>query len=253
MIDSLKIKHLFIFLICGFVVLPTAQCLSAIIVYDNVTTVGTPVFLKVLTKGRIFADGGRLVEFFLDDNSLGKNLTGGDGYGYRKYTPKRPGIIKLKASSKGESGSGLLLVVKKSEKVIFIEIESGFKDAFISEIAAGASRRAVEKMMKKYRLIYLSRYTGVRASRNLLDEGEFPEAPVLRWKGPKMLSDLKDNGIQLYAIIGSAGLIAESDEHIERRYTFEKTQSGQTVKDWEEIIELLEKKTPKGSAKDKKK
>ncbi len=253
MIASLKIRRLSIFLICGFFILPTAHCLSAVIVYDNVTTVGTPVFLKVLTKGIIFADGGRLVEFFLNDDSLGKNLTGGDGYGYRKYTPKRAGLNKLKARSKGESGSGLLLVVKKSEKVIFIEIESGFKDAFISEIAAGASRRAVERMMKKYRIVYLSRYTGVRASRELLNEGEFPEAPVLRWKGSKMLSALKERGIQLYAIIGSAGLIAESAEHIDRRYTFEKTQDDQTVKDWEEIIERLKKKPPKGSAKDKKK
>lgn len=253
MIATLKVKRLSIFLICGFVVLPTAQCLSAIIVYDNVTSVSTPVFLKVLTKGRFFADGGRLVEFFLDDKSFGKNLTGGDGYGYRKYTPKRPGLIKLTARSKGESGSGLLLVVKKSEKVIFIEIESSFKDAFISEIAAGASRRAVERIMKKYRIIYLSRYAGVRASRELLDKGEFPEAPVLRWKGSKMLSALKEKGIQLYAIIGSSALIAESAEHIKRRYTFEKTQNGLTVKDWEEIIELLKKKPPKESAKAKKK
>ena len=253
MIASLKIKRLSIYLICCFVVLPTAQCLSAVIVYDSVTTVDTPVYLKVLTKGRIFADGGRLVEFYLDDNSLGKNLTGGDGYGYRKYTPKHPGLIKLKARSKGESGSGVLLVIRKSEKVILIEIEGGFKDAFISEIAAGAIRRAVEKMMKKYRIIYLSRYAGIRASRNLLDKGELPEAPVLRWKSPKMFSALKEKGIQLYAIIGSAGLIAESAEHIEKRYTFEQTQNGQTVKDWEEIIELLKKRPPKEPAKGKKK
>ena len=253
MMVSLKNRRLLFLLICCAVVLPATHSRGAISVYDRVTTVGTPVYLKVLTKGRIFADGGRLVEFFLDNNSFGKNLTGGDGYGYRKYTPKRPGLIKLKARSKGESGSGLLLVVKKSEKVVFIEIESGFKDAFISEIAAGASRRAVERMMKKFRIVYLSRYTGVRAARDLLDEGELPEAPVLRWKGAKMLSALKEKDILPYAIIGSAGLIAESAEHIERRYTFEKTQNGQTVKDWEEIIELLKKKPPKESAKDKKK
>ena len=253
MIASLKKIRLIILLICGIFFLSTAPCLSAVIVYDNVTTVGTPVFLKVLTKGIVFADGGRLVEIFLDENSLGKNLTGGDGYGYRKYTPKRPGLIKLNARSKGESGSGLLLVVKKSEKVVFIEIESGFKDAFISEIAAGASRRAVERIMKKYRIVYLSRYTGVRAARDLVDEGEFPDAPVLRWKGAKMLSALKERGIQLYGIIGSAGLIAESAEYIDRRYTFEKTQNGETVKDWEEIIELLKKKPAKKSAKDKNK
>ena len=68
-----------------------------------------------------------------------------------------------------------------------------------------------------------------------------------------MFSALKEKGIHLYAIIGSAGVIAESAEHIEKRYTFEQTQKGKTVKDWEEIIELLKKKPPKGSAKDKKK
>ncbi len=253
MIVSFKNKLVLFFLICCFVVLPAAQSRGAIIVYDRVTTVGTPVYLKVLTKGKIFADGGRLVEFYLDDNSLGKNLTGGDGYGYRKYTPKRPGIIKVQARSKGESSSGLLLVMKKNQKVIFIEIEGGFKDAFISKIAAGASRRAVERLLKKYRVIYISRYTGLRMARAWLDEREFPQAPVLRWQGPKMFSALKEKDIHLYAIIGSAGVIAEAEEHIEKRYTFEKTQKGQTVKDWEEIIELLPKSAPKDSAKGKKK
>jgi len=253
MIVSFKNRLVLFFLICCFVVLPAAQSRGAIIVYDRVTTVGTPVYLKVLTKGKIFADGGRLVEFFLDDKSLGKNLTGGDGYGFRKYTPKRPGIIKVQARSKGESGSGLLLVMKKKEKVIFIEIEGGFKDAFISEIAAGASRRAVERLLKKYRVIYISRYTGLRMAREWLDEHEFPEAPVLRWQGAKMFTTFKEKGIRLYAIIGSAGVIAEAEEHIEKRYTFEKTPKGQTVRDWEEIIELLPKSAPKDSGKGKKK
>jgi hypothetical protein len=253
MMVSLKNKLLSFLLICCFVVLPAGQSQSAIIVYDRVTTVGTPVYLKVLTKGRIFAEGGRLVEFYLDDSSFGKNLTGGDGYGYRKYTPKRPGITKVNARSKGESGSGLLLVLKKTEKVILIEIEGSFKDAFISDIAAGASRRAVERMLKKYRVIYISRYTRLQMAKDWLDEGEFPEAPVLSWQGPKMFSALKEKGIHLYAIIGSAGVIAKASEHIEKRYTFEQTQKGQTVKDWEEIIELLPKSPPKDSAKDKKK
>ena len=181
-------------LICCLVVLPAAQSSGAIIVYDRVTTIGTPVYLKVFTKGKIFADGGRLVEFYLDDKRFGKNLTGGDGFGYRKYTPQRVGIIKVQARSKGESGSGLLLVTKKKEKVIFIEIEGGFKDAFISKIAAGASRRAVERMLKKYRVIYLSRYTGLRTAREWLDEHEFPEVPVLRWQGSKMFPALKEKG-----------------------------------------------------------
>jgi hypothetical protein len=66
-----------------------------------------------------------------------------------------------------------------------------------------------------------------------------------------MLTALQARGIHLYALIGSAGIIGEAAEHIERRYTFEQTQKGQTVKDWEEIIELLQKSAPKKSAKNK--
>ncbi|MGD9134610.1 MAG: hypothetical protein PVF78_13230, partial [Desulfobacterales bacterium] len=130
-------KMRFALLILGLLALPAARSLGAVIVFDRVTTVGTPVYLKVLTKGRIFADGGRMVELYLDDIRFAKNLTGGDGYGYRKYIPRRAGMIKVRATSQGESDSGLLLVMKKSEKAVLIEIESGLKDALISDIAAG--------------------------------------------------------------------------------------------------------------------
>ena len=192
-------KMRFALLIFGSLILPATSGLGAVIVYDRVTTVGTPVYLTVLTKGIIFADGGRLVEFYLDNKRFGKNLTGGDGYGYLKYTPRRAGIIKVRATSKGESGTGLVLVMKKSEKAVLIEIESGFKDAFISDIAAGASRQAVKQLLKKYRVIYLSRYAGIRMARNSLDEMEFPEAPVLRWKGEQTLNALKEKGVKIMA------------------------------------------------------
>jgi L-rhamnose mutarotase len=248
----LKTKAHPIFWFCGFLFLSATPCLSAVIVYDQVTTVGTPVYLKVLTKGLFFAEGGRLVEFYLDDKSIGKNLTGGDGYGYKKYTSRRAGIIKVNARSKGESGSGLLLVMKKSEKAVLIEIESGFKDAFISQTAASADRRALKKLFKEYRVIYFSRYSryvGIRATKDWLDKFEFPAAPVLTWRGPQMLNALKARGVHLYAIIGSAEIIGQATEYIERRYTFEQTQNEKTVKDWQEIIELLQKSAPKKSTK----
>ncbi|MGD8991846.1 MAG: hypothetical protein PVI00_10380 [Desulfobacterales bacterium] len=242
-----KNKLLPVLLLCGWVVLPTTRSLGAVIVYDRVTTVNTPVYLKVLTKGKIFADGGRLVEFFLDDKSLGKNLTGGDGYGYRKYVPQRAGIIKVRATSDGESGNGIVLVMKKNEKAILIEIEGGFKDAVLSDIAAGAGRQAVKEMQKNYRVIYLSRNTGVRMARTFLDEMEFPDAPLLRWKGTQTLRALKQKGIQLYAIIGAAGVIEAADDHVDKRYSFDKTQKGETVKDWHELMRKLSKNVPVNS------
>ena len=247
-----KLKYLPVLLICGWLVLPSNRSLGAVIVYDQVTTVNTPVYLKVLTKGKIFADGGRLVEFFLDDQSLGKNLTGGDGYGYRKYVPQRAGIIKVRATSDGESGNGIVLVMKKSEKAILIEIEGGFKDAVVSDIAAGAGRQAVEEMLKKFRVIYLSRNTGIRMARTWLDEIEMPDAPVLRWKGAQTLSALKEKGIQLHAIIGAAGVIEAAADHVDKRYTFDKTQKGQTVRDWHELMSKLSKSAPNSTKKKKK-
>ena len=237
-------KMRFALLILGFLALP-ARSPGAVIVFDRVTTVGTPVYLKVLTKGRIFADGGRMVELYLNDKRFAKNLTGGDGYGYRKYIPRRAGMIKVRATSQGESGSGLLLVMKKSEKAVLIEIESGLKDALISDIAAGAGRQAVKQMLKKYRVIYLSRYSGLRIARISLDEMDFPEAPILRWQGEQTLKALKENGVNLYAIIGTAGVISTADGYIENRYTFDENQQEHTVKDWQELMKLLSKNAPK--------
>jgi hypothetical protein len=247
----LKTRARFIFGIVFLLYFPAAPSLSAVIVYDQVTTVGTPVYLEVLTKGLIFAEGGRLVEFYLDDKSIGKNLTGGDGHGYRKYTPTRAGMIKVSARSEGETGSGMLLAMQKSAKAVLIEIEGGFKDAFISKIAAGASRRAVAKLLEKYQVIYLTRYIGIQKSKDWLDEAEFPNAPVLSWRGSQSLAALKARGIQLYALIGSAAIVGEAAEHIERCYSFEQTRNGHTVTDWEQLIALLQKSAPKKSTKSK--
>jgi hypothetical protein len=246
-------KKRFALLILGFLILPVAHSLGAVIVYDRVTTVGTPVYLKVFTKGRFFADGGRLVELYLDDQRFGKNLTGGDGYGYRKYTPRRAGMIKVRATSKGESGAGLVLIMKKSEKAVLIEIEGGFKDAFISDVAAGAGRNAVKQLLKKYRVIYLNRFIGVRMARNWLDKMEFPDAPVLRWRGEQTLNALKEKGVNLYAIIGPASVISEAADHIKKRYTFDQNQQDQTVKDWQEVMERLSQSASRDPRKTKKK
>ena len=249
---NLRKKLRLALLIAGCLILTGTRSLAAVIVFDQVSTIGTPVYLKVLTKGRIFAAGGKLVEFYIDDKSIGKNLTGGDGYGYRKFIPRRKGIIKVRATSNGESDSGLLLVMKKSDKAVLIEIEGGFKDALISDIAAGANRQAVEMLIKKYRVIYLSRYTGTRTARSLLEEMEFPDAPILEWHGEQTLNALKEKGVKLYAIIGPASVIGAAEGHIDKRYTFDENQKEQTVKDWQEVMERLSESAAKNPQKRKK-
>jgi hypothetical protein len=74
-------------------------CTAEVAVLDRVTTVDTPVRLTVLTKGRFFSDGGRLVDLYLEGEHLKRILTGGDGYGYYKITPRSPGYQTIKARS----------------------------------------------------------------------------------------------------------------------------------------------------------
>ena len=213
---------------------------SEVAVFDRVTTVTTPVYIKVLTKSRFFSAGGRLVDIYLDANHLKKILTGGDGYGYLKYTPQHPGLKEVIARSNSDGATGWILVMTKKEKAIIIEIEEGFKDAVFSAAFREDSLEAVNTIAKNYKIIYLSKYLGKQITRRWLEKQELPKSVILRWNGPAMLSALKEKGVNLYAIIGSSSVISAAADHIENRFTFEETNDGKTVKDWNEILKLLQ-------------
>ena len=211
-----------------------------VVVIDSVTTVHTPIRIKILTKGRIFSEGGRLVDLYLDGSHLKKILTGGDGYGYLKYIPQRPGFREINARTGAYSSSGLILVMRRSERAIIIDVEGAFKDTIFSKELRADSRKAVKTLSEVYKVIYLSRYVGKSVSRNWLEKEDFPKSVILRWQGPNTFKILKKRGVQLYGVIGSAALVSAARKHIEHRYTFEKSKDGKVVKDWDEILKLLQ-------------
>ncbi len=220
------------------IVVPVSH--SKVVVFDCVTTVQTPVHIKVRTGSAFFPAGGRLVDIYLDNDRVKKILTGSDGYGYLKYTPREPGLIKIIAHSDTDRGSGLMLVMKKREKAILIETEGAFIDSIFSDEIRASSQRVVNSLSENYKIIYLSRFLGKSLTGSWLEKHNFPKSVILRWQGPDMLAGLERKGVQLHAIIGSSGVISSVKKYIEKRYTFEKTKDGKTVKDWEEILELLE-------------
>jgi len=217
---------------------------AELVVFDRVTTVQTDIHLMVMTKGLLFAKGGQLVDIYLDNQHLKKILTGGDGYGYLKYTPQAPGLKEIRARSDEGSGTGLLLVMSKDDKAIIIDIESAFKDAVFSEEIRENSRRVVNALSKNYKLIYLSRFFGQDVGRIWLKKENFPESVILRWQGPEIFSALKKRGVQLHAVIGSEDVLSAAAKYIDNRYTFDETKEGKTVKDWDEILELLQPPAP---------
>jgi hypothetical protein len=220
------------------VIVPVSH--SKVVVFDQVTTVQTPIKIRVLTRGGFFSAGGRMVDIYLDNNLLKKILTGGDGYGYLKYTPRGPGLKKITARSNTDSASGRILVLNDNEKAIIIDTEGAFKDTVFSDEFRESSQKAVTSLSENYKIIYLSRFLGKGITGIWLEKQNFPKSVILRWRGPKTLEKLKKNGVQVHAIIGSGDVIAAVKEQIEKRFSFEKTKDGKTVKDWDEILKLLQ-------------
>ena len=221
---------------------------SEVVVFDDVTTLQTPVRIKVLTKGKFFARGGRLVDVYLGETHLKRILTGGDGYGYFKYTPESAGFKTIKARSNYTSAVGLHLVMNKNDQAIVIDIEGAFKDAVFSEEIRENSQTAVNTLGKTYKIIYLSRYVGREISRSWLEKENFPTSVILRWQGPGIFKILAKRDVKLYAVVGSATVISAAKKYSEKRYTFEKVRDGTVVKDWDEILDLLQ---PGGDRKQK--
>ena len=224
-----------------FILIIVPEIHGKVVVFDRVTTVQTPINIKVQTREGFFSAGGRMVDIYLDNNLLKKILTGGDGYGYLKYTPQGPGLKKLTARSDTDSASGLILVMNENEKAVIIEAEGAFKDTLFSDEIRESSQKAVNALSENYKIIYLSRFLGKGITGSWLEKQNFPKSVILRWHGPKTLENLKKNSVQLHAIIGSADVISVVTEQVEKRFSFEKTKDGKTVKDWDEILKLLEK------------
>jgi hypothetical protein len=133
------------------------------------------------------------------------------------------------------------LVMAENEKAILIEIEGAFKDSVFSDAIRERSQKAVNALSENYRIIYLSRVLGKGISGSWLKKQNFPKSVIIRWRGLTSLKSLKKNGVQIQAIIGSADVISTVSEKIEKRFSFEKTKDGKTVKDWDEILRLLVK------------
>lgn len=210
-----------------------------VIVFDRVTTIGKPIFLKALTKGKLFPQGGKLVDFHIDNNYIGRNLSGGDGYAYFKYLPQEIGIKRIEACTDTYSSQGLMLVTEKNKEMILIEIVGGLRETILKNRAMEYSKTAVKTLSDKYGIIYLSRKFVTAYLKKWLEQENFVQSPVLPWSGPELLTTLKENGLRLHALIGSAELLSEASEHIENRYSFEETEEGKTVEDWKEILKLL--------------
>jgi hypothetical protein len=208
-------------------------------VFDRVGTVGTPVTLVVRTTHFFMADGGRQVSISLGGERLGTILTGGDGYGYFRFSPNRAGLLRVFARSGDNEASGLLLVMEKTDRAVLVEIEAVMKEIYLRPDAREACRMALESVRESYRLIFVYRFMGADFSRNRLEKEGLLPAVVIRWKGAATLEGLQEKEVQIHAVIGSAEMVAAAGARVPFRISFEKAKGATTVSEWSDLEKIL--------------
>ena len=218
----------------------TACCARAgVVFFDTVTTIHTPVYLKVLTKGLLFPEGGRLVDIYSEGRKLGRVLSGGDGYGFMKIIPEAAGLKTYEARMDAHSDSAYLLVLKRPDRAILVDIESVSR-TLLPQTARNDAQKALNILNKKFKLIYLSRLLGQSVAKKIIAKAELPASAVLPWRGPDLIEDLKSRQITLAAVIGSVDLVSEAADAVPYRFTFEETEDETYVESWDEIIKQLQ-------------
>ena len=229
----------FFFLIIVLLSFPVNTAFADVVVFDNVVPVNKTIKLKALTKGRFFTEGGKLVTFYVEGKKIGTTLSGGDGFAFFKYTPSSQGIINIKVEAGDEGDEGVILAAGKKDNIVIIEIESILLENIFSRKAIKDSNESLKQLSENFRILYITTMIGARESRKWLKEKGFPVFPVFKWEGVEMLNELREQGIEVYAIIASPAVLSEASD-INKRFSFNETEDATEVKDLPDFLNQLQ-------------
>ncbi len=230
----MAILIIFIFLISTSVVSAEVH-----VVNDIITAVNHPVYLSARTTGKIFPEGGISVTFYIDGKEVGKTLSTYDGYAILSYTPKTPGLKRLKIVAGNSEASGHLLVVRKEDRVILVSMEDSLFDFPFSFNIDPKTKDILRKLKKKYILVYVTYILGVEQAKRILKRYALGDTVTIKWEGESTIEYLMDHGVPIYALIGSPEMIEQAGDYVRKAFSFKDTEEGKVVEDWEEIYKDL--------------
>jgi hypothetical protein len=212
-----------------------------VLVQDLVSPAGQEVMLRAETKSGFFSKGGALVEFVVDGKPVGKSLSGGDGLAFRSFVPGRPGLQRIMVQSEGDSDEGLLLAVRGSTQLVFIDVESSLHEpsSFALKPRSG-SVQAVKKINRTYPVVYLgSGFVGLGAVKSWLKEMGFPEAPLLAWGRGEVFREAREKHLKIRAVIGNPDVVKSAEGYTSRIFSFDAAGDREAVQDWDEIVKKV--------------
>lgn len=213
-----------------------ATVLSDVIIHDMISVKGEKVMLTAETKGKLFAKGGEVVEFFVDGKSIGRSLSGGDGFAFREFMPSKNGRYQITAKSGRDEGNGLLLSLKKGDRIIFVDVEGSLFEGLFSKNPKTGSQKIIKNFSKRFPVVFLKTgLIGTKAIKSWLRENKFVDLPVIPWRQGAIFDETNEKGLKIKAVIGSQSVIESAKTYRHKSFSFEETEDAEEVKDWEEI------------------
>ena len=235
----MRILLAFILSAALFGICPDAA-LSRVFVYDDVVPKGREVMLRAETRGTFLSQGGDLVEFMVDGKSIGKNLSGRDGFAVKVFVPARTGLYKISVKSGDGKDSGILLSLEKKTRIVFIDVGGSLLEGPFGEKERPESKKAITRIQKRFPIVYLLKgLLSVEGVRSWLKKNNFPVAPVLHWAQGEVFRQIKERDLQIKAIIGGPDVIESARMYKPLAFSFDSVEDAEVVENWKEIERKL--------------
>ncbi len=216
------------------------SAIAGIFVCDIIGLKDQRVFLSAQTRGKLFVKGGELVEFHVDGKSLGKTLSGGDGFAYKPFTPAGNGLFNIRVSSANDDAAGLFLCLEKGSSIVAIDVEGSLFEGLIPKQPKRGSFVAVKKIAGQFPVVFVqTSFLGRRIVKLWLQKNRFMSRPLIPWRQGALFKALSRKGLKVHTVIGSRAVIDSAKDHKPLAFSFESVKEGETVRDWEEIPEKM--------------
>lgn len=231
------LRYLF-FLLLVLAVPTSSYC--EIFVDDSVALSGEEVLIKAETKSGYFAKGGKAVEFFVNGKPIGSVLSGKESIAYKIFKPGSPGMYFISARSGKDTGSGVILALKKGSELVFIDIEGSLLATPFAKKPINASRKVIKKIMNSYPVVYLhTGNIGARPISKWLRQNSFPVSAVMPWDMGDIFAVLHKKGINIKAVIGSQDVIDSASAYKPESFSFDEEKSSKNLGTWQDIEKKL--------------
>jgi hypothetical protein len=213
---------------------------AEVVLHDNIGITREETTITAETKGRYFSKGGEVVRFLIEGQSIGNALSGGDGFAYKAFIPKKTGITRISVRYGKDKDAGIILSLRKGSSIVFVDVEGGLLADSFSKKPIERGREAIKNIIKKYPVVYLHTGTlGTKSIKQWLKKNKFPESAVMSWDIGSLFRDLNKKGLRIKAIIGSQAVIESANEYKPLAFSFDEFEGVVHVKDWQEIEKRL--------------